>query len=124
VDSAKLNKFLMLTIICLLVVLIISVNSSRTVVVAGTSSTSGGVTAVTGNTDSQSRDLLYVIDAQGKSLCVYEYVGRRLNLVAARNIKFDMLLDEWRPASQSPSVKDVYKETQKKTKDGSKAPRK
>ncbi len=116
-DSAKTNKFLMLIIIGLLVALIISINSSHTVVVAGTSSGAGSIAAVTGNTESQSRDLLYVVDTQGKSLCVYEYLGRKLNLVAARNIKFDLLLDEWRPRSQTPSVKDVYKETQKKTKE-------
>jgi hypothetical protein len=120
VDSARMNKFLMIIIIGLLVALIVSVNSSHTVVVAGTADSAGSLAAVTGNTESQSRDLLYIVDGQGKSLCVYEFMGRKLNLVAARNIKFDLLLDEWRPNSQTPSVKDVYKETQKKTKEDTK----
>lgn len=115
-NSNSTNRILLLVIAALLVALIISVNSSRTVVVAGTESSSGGIAAVTGNTDSQSRDLLYVIDTSGKSLCVYEYLGGKLNLVAARNIKFDLLLDEWRPRSQKPSVKEIYDETRKKIK--------
>ena len=122
-NSNSTNKILLMVIAALLVALIISVNSSRTVVVAGTESSSGGIAAVTGNTDSQSRDLLYVIDTGGKCLCVYEYLGGKLNLVAARNIKFDLLLDEWRPRSQKPSVKEIYDETRKKIK-GTTTPKK
>jgi hypothetical protein len=124
VDSNKMNRLLILVIIGLLVALIVSINSSRSVVVAGTGSSSGGVAAVTGNTDSQSRDLLYVIDTDAKSLCVYEYLGGRLNMVAARNIKFDLLLDEWRPRSQKPSVKEIYEETRKKIQKDSTPPKK
>ena len=112
-DSARMNKLLMLIIIGLLIALIVSINSSHTVVVAGTSSGAGSIAAVTGNTESQSNHHSHICLAA-------EYLGRKLNLVAARNIKFDLLLDEWRPRSQTPSVKDVYKETQKKTKDNTK----
>lgn len=122
-NSDKTNKLLMVVIVGLLVALIVSVNSSRTVLVAGTESSSGGVAAVTGNTDSQSRDMLYVIDTKAKSLCVYDYTGGRLNLVAARNIKFDLMLDEWRPRSQKPSVKEIYDETRKKIKGSTTPPK-
>ena len=122
-NGNRTNRLLLLVIAGLLVALIISVNSSRTVVVAGTESSSGGISAVTGNTDSVSRDLLFVVDTTSKSLCVYEYMGGRLNMVAARNIKFDLMLDEWRPRSQKPSVKEIYDETRKKIK-GSTTPKK
>ena len=123
-NSDKTNKLLLVVIIGLLVALVISLNTSRMVVVAGTESSSGGVAAVTGNTDSQSRDMLYVIDTNAKSLCVYDYTGGRLNLVAARNIKFDLMLDEWKPRSQKPSVKEVYDETRKKIKGSTTPPKK
>lgn len=120
----RTNRFLMLVIIGLLVALIFSVNSSKTIVVGATGSASSGIAAVTGNTESQARDLLYVIDTQAKILCVYQHTGNALNLVAARNIKFDLLLDEWRPKSQNPSVKDIYNEARKKIKSSSSPPKK
>ena len=122
-ESKATNKLLLLVIIGLLAALIFSVNSSQSGAVAGTGSGAGSIAAVTGNTDSQSRDLLYVIDTEAKSLCVYDCLGGKLNLIAARNIKFDLLLDEWRPRSQKPSVKEVYDETRKKIK-GSTTPKK
>jgi hypothetical protein len=112
----------MLVIIGLLTALIFSVNSSRTQALAQ-GAAAGNMTAVTGNTDSQARDLLYLVDTTAKSLCVYECQGGRLNLVAARNIKFDFLLDEWRPRTQKPSVKEVYDETRKKIKKGTTPPK-
>jgi hypothetical protein len=114
----------MFVVIGLLIALIFSISLSRTVVVAGNGSSSGGVTAVTGNTDSQSRDLLYVIDTTARTLCVYEYLGGKLNLAAARNIKFDFMLDEWRPRTQKPSVKEIYDEVRKKIKKDSTPPKK
>lgn len=122
-SSDKTNKFLMVVIVALLVALIFSVNSSRTVLVAGTSGAAGNVTAVTGNTESQALDLLYVVDTQAKTVCVYQYRGNILNLVAARNIKFDLLLDEW-GNTQSPSVKEVYNKVQKKIRGSTSPPKK
>ena len=113
----------MVVVIGLLIALIISVNSSRTPVIADAASASGSISAMTGNIESQSRDILYVIDTDAKSICVYDYQGGKLNLVAARNIKFDLMLDEWRPRTQSPSVKEVYEETRKKIK-GTTTPKK
>jgi hypothetical protein len=122
VDTNTTNKFLVLIIIGLAVALIFSVSTSRTV--AGTASGSGGVAAVTGNVESQSRDLLYVIDTTAKVLCVYDFQGGKLNLVGARNIKFDLMLDEWRPGTQNPSVKQIYDATREKIKGSSTPPRK
>ena len=115
--SDMINKLLMLVIIGLLAVLIFSINSSRSPVIAGSSGmAAGGLMAIAANTEQGNRDLVYVIDTNAKSMAVYECYANRLNLVAARNIKFDLLLDEWRPRSQKPSVEEVYKETRKKIK--------
>lgn len=105
---------LLLVIIGLLFALVLFLSAGNTFVLANTGGSDIGLVAVTGNTEAQSRDLVWVFDPKAKSLCVYDLVGGRLNLVAARNIKFDLLLDEWRPGSQTPGVKDVYNETKKK----------
>jgi uncharacterized protein (UPF0333 family) len=110
----KLVILLLLVITGLLLALILLVSGGTPLLLANTGGSDTGFVAVTGNTENQTRDLLYVIDTKAKSLCVYDVVGGRLHLVAARNIKYDLLLDEWRPASQTPSVKDVYNETKKK----------
>ena len=123
-ENKTTNKLLLLVIIGLLAALIFSVNSSQSGALAGTSSGGGSLAAVTGNTDSQARDLLYVIDTEARTLCVYEYLGGKLNLAAARNIKFDFMLDEWRPRTQKPSVKDIYDEVRKKIKKDSTPPKK
>ena len=117
-EKMNVNSMVMLVIAGLLVVLIVSVNSSRTPVIAGTGATAGNIAAVAGNTDGSARDILYVVDTEARTLCVYDYNGGRLNLVAARNIKFDLMLDEWVPGSQQPGVKDIYKETRKKIEGG------
>jgi hypothetical protein len=122
VDAGTTNKFLMLTVVGLAVALVLSVSSTRTA--AGTESSSGGIAAVTGNIESQSRDLLYVVDTTAKVLCVYDFQGGKLNLVGARNIKFDLMLDEWRPDSQNPSVKQVYEAVKQKIQGSSTPPRK
>ena len=105
---------LLLVIIGLLFTLILLPGAGNPFVLANTGGSDIGLVAVTGSTEAQSRDLVWVFDPKAKSLCVYDLVGGRLQLVAARNIKFDLLLDEWRPGTQTPGVKDIYNETKKK----------
>lgn len=67
----------------------------------------GRIVAVTGNIDSQNRELLYVIDTVDKVLCVYDMQGYQLRLLAARNISYDLSAEEYSGAAkqQTPSVK-------------------
>ena len=85
-------------------------------VLAQTSSSAGAFVGVTGNYQSQTRDLLYLIDSNTKRLALYGYNNGRLELMAVRNIKYDFQLDEWRPKSQRPSPFDIFKETEGKKK--------
>jgi uncharacterized protein (UPF0333 family) len=110
----KVIVSLLIAIIGLLLALILLLSAGNPFALADTGASDIGLVAVTGNTEAQNRDLVWVFDPKAKSLCVYDLVGGRLQLVAARNIKFDLLLDEWRPGSQTPGVKDVYNETKKK----------
>lgn len=81
---------------------------------AQTASSSNDVQIVTGNTRSESQDVLYVINTRADRLLVYELRGRSLTLAAARYIEFDLQLDEWPKKSQEPGVKKVYKDTKDK----------
>ncbi|MCZ6690104.1 MAG: hypothetical protein O7H41_10910 [Planctomycetota bacterium] len=78
---------------------------------AETASSSNDVVIVTGNTRSQSHDVLYLIDTKSNRLLAYEFRGRALTLAAARYIEFDLQLDEWPAKSQQPGVKKVRKVT-------------
>ncbi len=78
---------------------------------AETASSSNDVVIVTGNTRSQSHDVLYLIDTKSNRLLAYEFQGRTLTLAAARYIEFDLQLDEWPAKSQQPGVTKVRKVT-------------
>ena len=72
---------------------------------------SGGarkILAATGNFLSETRDLLYVYDTGSRRMVIYEYNNGRLDIVAARSIRFDLKYDEWPRGKQRPSVKDVH----------------
>lgn len=81
---------------------------------AQTATSSADVVIVTGNTRSQSQDVLYLIDTRANRLLVYEIRGRSLTLAAARYIEFDLQLHEWPEKSQQPGVKKVHKDTKDK----------
>jgi len=80
---------------------------SRPQVLAQTGMAGGRIVAVTGNIDSQNRDLLYVIDTVDKVLCVYDMQGYQLRLLASRNISYDLSAEEYSSGNrqQQPSVK-------------------
>jgi hypothetical protein len=50
-------------------------------------------------------ELLCVLDARGESLCLYRYTAAtaRLELVAARSIKFDLQLEDLNAAAPTPA---------------------
>lgn len=81
---------------------------------AQTASSSNDVIIVTGNSRSNSQDVLYIIDTKSNRLLVYEFRGRSLTLAAARYIEYDLQLDEWPEKSQQPGVKKVYKDTKER----------
>jgi|GEM_PF-1936423 hypothetical protein len=80
-------------------------------VVAGTSDSGAPMIAVTGRCPQQDYDLLYVIDADKKAMAVYDMNGFQCRLLAARNIKFDLQLEEYgfMRKPHDPSVKAVIK---------------
>ncbi len=84
----------------------------------------GGFFGVTANTQPGSQDIIWLIDGRTDTprLNVYEIKSGRLNLVSARNIKYDFQLDEFPPKTQQPSVKEVYEETEKARKDARRGP--
>lgn len=81
---------------------------------------SGFTIANTGNFTNTATDILWMVtpglpsDAEGGNpgprLLCYQLNGGRLRLLEARNIFFDMQLDEYPPRSQDPSVTDVRTE--------------
>lgn len=81
---------------------------------AQTSTSSEEVVIVTGNTRSNSQDVLYLIDTKSNRLLVYEFKGKALTLAAARYIQYDLQLHEWPSKTQQPGVKKVRKDTEKK----------
>jgi hypothetical protein len=54
--------------------------------------------AVTGTTSSGSA-VLYLVDTKLKRLAVYQATGKNIELVAARNIEYDLKLDSYHDAS-------------------------
>ena len=70
--------------------------------------------AVTGHGVTDQHDLLYVLDTQAERLCVYDFASGALQLVAARNVRYDLQLDEFRAGSQHPSPLDIFRETEGK----------
>jgi len=54
--------------------------------------------AVTG-TSSSGAAVLYLVDTRQKRLAVYQANGKNIELVAARNIEYDLKLDSYRDSS-------------------------
>lgn len=75
----------------------------------------GGIFGVTGNTQPGAKDILWLIDARTDEprLLIYENKeAGRLQLLAARNIKYDLMYDQYpgTASAQRPSVEQVRKE--------------
>ncbi|MCX7702800.1 MAG: hypothetical protein N2234_01680 [Planctomycetota bacterium] len=72
--------------------------------------------AVTGNYQNQDHDILYVIDGNAKTMAVYDVSNYQCKLIAARNIKFDLQLEEYGFQGKnphSPRVKEVIEALEK-----------
>jgi hypothetical protein len=54
--------------------------------------------AVTG-TSPTGAAVLYLVDTRGKRIAVYQASGKNIELVAARNIEYDLKLDAWHDSS-------------------------
>ena len=54
--------------------------------------------AVTG-TSPTGAAVLYLVDTKGKRIAVYQASGKNIELVAARNIEYDLKLDAWHDSS-------------------------
>lgn len=94
-------------------------------VFAQTSGTSGGVIAVTANSEVGARNMVWVINTASGAprLALYEAKqGNRLEMLSVRNLTWDFLYDQYpgTKASQRPSVDEVRKETKKRDKSNDK----
>jgi hypothetical protein len=66
----------------------------------GTADSNNDMVAVTG-TASTGAAVLYLVDTRQKRLCVYQASGKNIELVAARNIEFDLRLDGYRDETEA-----------------------
>ncbi len=64
----------------------------------GTADSNGKMIAVTG-TSPTGAAVLYLVDTELKRLCVYQASGKNIELVAARNIEWDLKLESYRDTS-------------------------
>ena len=80
----------------------------------------GNFIMVVGHDNSDQHDVLYVMDVQAQRVAVYDYKNRTMNLMAVRNVRYDLQLDEFRPGSQRPSPLDIWRETEGKKEKGDK----
>ncbi len=64
----------------------------------GTADGDRNMIAVTG-TSSSGAAVLYLVDTKLKRLAVYQASGKNIELVAARNIEYDLKLDSYRDSS-------------------------
>jgi len=95
-----------------LTLLIVLLMRGENPIYAQTANSAGGFVAVTGAGVTDQHDYLYLVDTESKRVLAYDYQNRVLNLMAARNIRYDLMLDEWRPNSQRPSVLEVFRQTE------------
>ncbi|MCZ6690103.1 MAG: hypothetical protein O7H41_10905 [Planctomycetota bacterium] len=65
------------------------------------------IIAVAGRNHADERDLLYVLDTGSLRQVIYEYHNKTLRIVAARDIRHDMKLDEHPIGKHDPSVSAV-----------------
>ena len=81
----------------------------------------GEMFAVTGTgTSGQSRDVLFLIDSRSTRLAIYEYKDGRLTLGGVRNVEYDLRFNEYPSKRQTPSVKDMKRESEKGDDEGGK----
>ena len=64
----------------------------------GTADSDRNMVAVTGTTSTGSA-VLYLVDTRLRRLAVYQATGKNIELVAARNIEYDLKLDSYHDAS-------------------------
>jgi hypothetical protein len=76
--------------------------------------------AVTGTSPTGSA-VLYLVDTKQKRLVVYQGTGKNIELVAARNIEYDLKLDAYRDESPSEVQVPVLRERYLKAQGGGKA---
>jgi hypothetical protein len=66
----------------------------------------------------QNRDTVFVIDSKSTRMAIYQLNNGRLSLLAIRNMMYDLKYEEYSNPSgggkQSPAVKEVAAEVQKK----------
>ena len=91
---------------CLLVEIGAAVSTASAQVQAGRAPASGDIFAVAGQVTSDSYGI-YLIDANNATIAVYQWLPnvRKLRLMAARNVKFDLQLDEYN--SDEPSPREI-----------------
>jgi hypothetical protein len=73
----------------------------------------GGYVGVAGNAQPGAKDIMWLVDTHGDSphLVCYQLDQGRLMIAAARNIRYDFMLDQWpiNGAPQDPTVQAVFK---------------
>lgn len=57
---------------------------------------------------------LYVVDTKSRTMCVYRVLGGKLQLLAARNLSYDLQLDDYNNAPKTPREIREIAEKQKR----------
>lgn len=78
----------------------------------------GSMLAVSANYNNQQEDLVWVIDAKAKRLSCYKYLNNQIELIGARNVKFDLQIEEFK---YKPGVHVKPSEIEKKIEEKQKA---
>lgn len=116
--SEVVIAFLLGIVVALSAVLVAGSGRALTPAYAGTAAGDGGLFAVTGLAVGGNKDVLWVIDAQGQRVALYDNQGDVIQLRSVRNIRYDMKLDEFPPKRQRPSVLDIFRQTEEPEKGG------
>ena len=73
----------------------------------------GSLTGVTGLVTGGNREIIWVLDGENQRLCAYDINNNRLTLLCARNIRYDMKLDQYPPGDrQTPTVREIFEQTE------------
>lgn len=67
------------------------------------------ILAAAGRSHADERDVLYLLDTKSLRQAIYSYHNGQLKVVAARNIRYDLRLDEWPEGKQDPGVEAIRK---------------
>jgi len=106
-----LQTFLLGAITVLLLAIFIADRPVLDRALAGNSGATGDATifGVTGMTQAGgNREVIWVLDSANRRLAVYDLQNNNVKLLAARNITWDLKLDEL-PGGQNPGVKEIKK---------------